>query len=49
MKEANYKDTQITLIEAVLVPCLSLILDMFLFAGTFLQTKIIGILKNRSV
>ena len=39
MNQANYKDTQITLTDAFLVPFLSLTLNMFYFAGAFLETK----------
>ena len=37
-KEATYKDTRITLTEAILVHFLSLTLNMFQFAGKFLET-----------
>ena len=35
-EKANYHEAQITLIDAVLVPFLSLTWNMFLFARTFL-------------
>ena len=37
-KDANYKNTRITLTEAILVHFLSLTLNMFWFAGKFLET-----------
>ena len=46
MKEANHKDTRITLTEAILVHFLSLTLNMFQFAGKFLEHQI---LKNNFI